>query len=220
MDSLMSNKEGGGNLIHLTASPHQSSNSIGRLWNRISSVTSFISSYRLQPHLSLHLSVNHGVFTRGRWKMTGRGSQWCQPSWGFSVLLQDNCLDSQEQWLLHSTCGITIPKPTTLFNRLSHTTNISSSRGYKQLRPSVWNRHLFRTSPDFNQDSFMPRQTTHLNSHYLDFCSSKTTNNKKLKGPVKFSLLYHIFKILTIAVTLRMSVHQINSVLLQIQSKV
>lgn len=66
----------------------------------------------------------------------------------------------------------------------------------------------------------MPRQTAHLNSHYLDFCSSKTKNNKKLKGPVKFCLLYHIFKILTTAVTLPMSVHQINSILLQIQNKV
>lgn len=183
MDTLMSNKEGGGNLIHLTASPHQSSNSIGKLWNKISSVTSFISSYRLQPHLSLHLSVNHGIFTRGRWKMTGIWSQWCQQSWGFRVLLQGNCLDSQEQQLLLFNCGITIPKLTALLcpntrslHSSSHTPNTSSSKGYKQSWPSVWNKHLLRTSPDFNQDSFMPRQTTHLNSHYLDFSSSKTNN--------------------------------------------
>lgn len=112
MDSLMSNKEGVGSSFIFTASPHQSSNSIGRLWNKISSVTSFISSYRLQPHLSLHLSVNHSIFTRGRWKMTGRGSPWCQQSWGFSVLLQGNCLGSQEQRLLLCSCGITSPKLT------------------------------------------------------------------------------------------------------------
>lgn len=122
---------------------------------------------------------------------------------------------SLQLWHLH-------PKTDTLFclntrslNSLSYTTNTSSSRGYKQLWPSVCNKHLFRTSPDFNQDSFMATQTAHLNSRCLDFSSSKTNKKKQ-----KFCLLYHILKILTIVVTLHRSVHQINSVLLQIQSKV